>query len=80
MSKPFQKRQDEIDDDPEYLRIFNYWRMYDLGATVFALLGLGCALVNYEVDIGNRDLIIYDVSIITKNYSNALDTDRFKDG
>jgi hypothetical protein len=54
--------------------------MYDLGATIFALLGLGCALVNYEIDIGNKDLIIYDVSIITKNYSNALDTDRFRDG
>jgi len=54
--------------------------MYDTLATIFAFSGLICAIVNYEVDIGNRKLIIYEVDIITKNYKNALDTDRFRDG
>ena len=48
------KRISKVDkeaDDPEYLKIFNYWRIYDLLATIFAFIGLVCAVVNYEIDV-----------------------------
>ena len=56
------KVQETVDFvDPEYFAIFNWWRWYDLGVAFFALVGLIMALVNYEVDIQNKTLKIYDV-------------------
>ena len=54
--------------------------MYDLLATIFAFIGLVCAIVNYEIDILNRNLTIYDVDVIAANNIKALETDRFRDG
>ena len=74
------KPRQQITEDKEYFRIFNYWRRYDLAATGFALCGLALALVNYEIDISNKDYVIYDVDVITTKYDDAMQTDRFKDG
>lgn len=67
-------------EDKEYFRIFNYWRRYDLAANLFALSGLIIALINYESDISNKSLVIYDVDEIMSKYENAMQTDRFKIG
>ena len=74
------KPRQQIIEDKEYLRIFNNWRRYDLPATVFALSGLILALINYEMDISNKDYVIYDVDVITTKYEDAMQTDRFRVG
>lgn len=59
--------------------IFNTWRKYDLLTTIFTTSGLILAIVNYEVDISNKKMRIYDVDIV-KEVANAMETDRFRDG
>lgn len=51
-------------DDKEYFVIFNTWRKYDLLTTIFTTCGLFLAILNYEVDISNKKMIIYDIDVI----------------
>ena len=41
-------------ESKNYMKLFNSWRRYDSLATVFSILSLILAVINYEVDIYNN--------------------------
>jgi hypothetical protein len=38
-------------ESKSYMKLFNLWRRWDLSATIFSILGLILAIINYEIDI-----------------------------
>ena len=44
-------------ESKNYMKLFNSWRRYDSLATVFSILSLILAVINYEIDIYNNQII-----------------------
>ena len=55
-----QTAEEWLEESKEYYRIFNYWRYMDLLSTIFAVIGLIIAIINYEKDLLNGELDIED--------------------
>lgn len=51
-------------ESKNYMRLFNSWRRYDSLATIFSILSLILAIVNYEIDIYQKKVqgVIYTTS------------------
>ena len=67
--------------DKQYFEIFNTWRRYDLLTTIFTTFGLFIAILNYELDILNKKMIIYNINLLEQNkIVNAMESDIFING
>ena len=45
------RQKERLNESKNYFIIFNKWRWMDLMSTVFALIGIVLAIVNYEIDL-----------------------------
>jgi hypothetical protein len=70
-------------ESKNYMKLFNSWRRYDSLATIFSILSLILAVINYELDIYNNQVIgivFANASLPVEDiYSaNPMETARYK--
>ena len=74
-----QAKEDRLIESQKYFRIFNYWRWLDLMSTIFAIIGLILAIINYELDV-QGDEFDFDPKKIIDEGKSAMDMKKFTDG
>ena len=50
------KSKGRLDESKVYFNIFNNWRRMDFLSTMFAMVGLVIAIINYEIDIATKEM------------------------
>jgi len=59
--RQMEKRDKILSDYKEYHEIFRLWRFYDSLTTLFAMLGLLLAIINFELDAITQDEAMEDI-------------------
>ena len=52
-------------ESKNYMKLFNSWRRYDSLATVFSIISLVLAIINYELDV-------YHGTVVPVSYAKDL--------
>ena len=71
----------EKTESQEYYNIYNKWKLMDLFASFFGVIGLSLGIISYEYDIRRKLVYVnyYFYKSESENDKNAMHHDRFND-